>query len=150
MSLPHTTLMSQALTLATQAQQETEIPVGALLVNEHGTILATAHNLTETRNDPLAHAELLVLQHAIASTGQRHFPGCTLVVTLEPCAMCMGAICAARVGSVVFGAYDVKSGGTVHGARVPQHSHHQPHVLGGILEDQCQAQLKAFFTTLRA
>lgn len=149
MSLPYTVLMQQALTQSAQAAAAGEVPVGALLVRADGTIVAQAHNLSETQKNPLAHAEMLVLQQAMQATGERYFSTCTLVVTLEPCALCAAALCATRVGTVVFGAYDPKSGGMVSGARVPQHAHHKPNIMGGICEDACQTQLQTFFQTLR-
>ena len=140
--------MHHALRLAGEAARVGEIPVGAVLFDASGTVLAQARNQSEALKDPTAHAEMLALKTALA-TGRRYFEDCTLAVTLEPCAMCMGALCAARVGTVIFGAYDAKSGGTVHGARVPDHSHFKPKILGGIEEEVCTALLKSFFETLR-
>jgi tRNA(Arg) A34 adenosine deaminase TadA len=144
---PHT-LMQRALVLAGQANTAGEVPIGAVLADAEGHILAEAANAVEADLNPLAHAEMRTLQAAIA-TGRRYFEDCTLAVTLEPCAMCMAALCHARVGRVVFGAYDVKSGGTTHGARVPQHMHFKPEVLGGIEEEASKALLQEFFKGLR-
>lgn len=142
-----TTLINAALAQAQAAAAAHEVSVGAVLADASGTVLAAAHNTVEAEKNPLAHAEMRVLNHAIAAGV--NLQECTLAVTLEPCAMCMAAICAARVGTVVFGAYDVKSGGTVNGARVPSHSHFKPQILGGIEEDACRELLQAFFKTLR-
>lgn len=143
------TLMQQALLQAQAAATVGEVPIGAVLANSEGTIVAQAHNLSETQSNPLAHAEMLVLQQALA-TGQRYWEDHTLAVTLEPCAMCMAALINARVGTVIFGAYDVKSGGTVNGARVPNHAHFKPHILGGIEEEPSRELLQSFFSGLRA
>lgn len=145
----HTRYMRAALEHARKSADQQEIPVGAVLYDAGGAVIASAHNLTETHRDPTAHAELLSIQSAIKTTGKRYFEDCTLAVTLEPCAMCMGAIVAARVGTVLFGAYDVKSGGTVNGARVPDHAHFKPVVLGGLEEDACRTLLQTFFQCLR-
>lgn len=142
------TLMQQALKQARAAAQAGEVPIGAVLADASGSLVAQAHNLSETQSNPLAHAEMLVLQQALA-TGRRYFEDCTLAVTLEPCAMCMAALIHARVGTVVFGAYDVKSGGTVNGARVPNHAHFKPQILGGIEEESSRNLLQSFFSGLR-
>ena len=145
----HTRYLRAAREQACKGMAEGEIPVGAVLYDADGTLLAGAHNLTETLRDPTAHAEMLALQAAIKATGKRYFEDCTLAVTLEPCAMCMGALVAARVGTVLFGAYDPKSGGTVNGARVPDHAHFRPEILGGLDEDACRDLLQTFFRTIR-
>jgi tRNA(Arg) A34 adenosine deaminase TadA len=139
--------MAQAVALAKVAAEKNEVPIAAVLVNAQGQTLATAHNLVETTQNPLAHAEFLVLTEALKQ--RRYFEDCTLAVTLEPCAMCMAALCHARVGKVIFGAYDPKSGGTVNGARVPSHMHFKPEILGGIAEDTCRELLQSFFQSLR-
>lgn len=144
----HTLQLRRALQEARLAAQKAEVPVGATLFDSNGTLIAAAHNQTETLADPTAHAEMLVLRQAIQG-GRKYLEDCTLAVTLEPCAMCLGALCAARVGTIVFGAYDPKSGGTVNGARVAQHAHFKPEILGGIEEAACAALLTQFFSTLR-
>ena len=149
--------MAHAVTLAKAAvspeREIQEVPIAAVLTNAQGQTLAQAHNLVETTGNPLAHAEMLVLQQVLASpnpqTRKTYLQDCTLAVTLEPCAMCMAALCHARVGRVVFGAYDPKSGGTVNGARVPQYMHFKPEILGGIAEESCRELLQSFFKTLR-
>jgi cytosine deaminase len=143
-------LMALALAEAQKAASLGEVPVGAVLAGPDGAILATAHNLTETQRNPLAHAEMLAISAGLAQFGDKYLTRCTLAVTLEPCPMCMAALCHARIGTVIFGAYDAKSGGTVNGPRVPRFMHHQPHILGGIEEAACAALLQSFFTQLRA
>lgn len=147
MANPHT-LMHTALAHAREAVHHGEVPIAAVLADATGTVVAQAHNLSETQSNPLAHAEMLVLQQALA-TGKRYLEDHTLAVTLEPCAMCMAALIHARVGTVIFGAYDVKSGGTVNGARVPNHAHFKPHILGGIEEEASRDLLQSFFAALR-
>ncbi|RYG62218.1 MAG: nucleoside deaminase [Alphaproteobacteria bacterium] len=139
--------MQQAIASAKLAVSVGEVPIAAILFDAHGNTLATAHNQVETTQNPLAHAEMLVLTQALKQ--RRYFEDCTLAVTLEPCAMCMAALCHARVGNVVFGAYDPKSGGTENGARVPQHMHFKPTIVGGIEEEACRALLQNFFKALR-
>lgn len=146
-TLPTSEIMQRALISAKLAVSVGEVPIGAILLDADGKTLATAHNVVETSQNPLAHAEMLVLQQALKS--RRYFEDCTLAVTLEPCAMCMAALCHARVGRVVFGAYDPKSGGTENGARVPQHMHFKPEVIGGIEEEACRTLLQDFFKALR-
>lgn len=140
-------IMAQAVALAQTAATQGEVPIAAILLDTSGNPLATTHNLVETTRNPLAHAEMLALAQALQS--RRYFEDCTLVVTLEPCAMCMAALCHARVGRVIFGAYDPKSGGTENGARVPRHMHFKPEILGGIEEETCRTLLQDFFKTLR-
>ncbi|MFZ2619637.1 MAG: nucleoside deaminase [Alphaproteobacteria bacterium] len=144
----HTRMMHVALEHAQKAANAGEVPVGAVIYRGE-TILAVAHNHTEAERDPTAHAELLALHLARVATGQMYLEDCTIAVTLEPCAMCMAALCWARVGEVRFGAYDVKSGGTVSGARVPDHAHHKPIIVGGMCEAEAKAQLQAFFQARR-
>lgn len=146
-TLAPSAIMHLAMASAKAAVSCGEIPIAAVLVNAAGETLATAHNLVETTQNPLAHAEMLILAEALKS--QRYLEDCTLAVTLEPCAMCMAALCHARVGKIIFGAYDPKSGGTVNGARVPQHMHFKPEILGGIEEEACREMLQSFFKTLR-
>lgn len=139
--------MQRAIAVAKAGVSQNEIPIAAVLMDADGTVLAEAHNGVETLQNPLAHAEMQVLNQALQQ--RRYLEDCTLAVTLEPCAMCMAALCHARVGTVVFGAYDPKSGGTVNGARVPQHMHFKPEILGGIEEATCRTLLQDFFKTLR-
>lgn len=143
--------MEQALDEARAAAARGEVPVGAVVTDAAGRVLAAAGNRVEERGDPSAHAEMLALRAAAAARGDKHLAGCTLTVTLEPCAMCAQAASLFRVGRVVFGAYDPKGGGTEHGARVFAHPqcNHAPEVVGGVREVECAALLRAFFARLR-
>lgn len=143
--------MAAALEQAQNAADKGEVPVGAVILAPDGQIIATAHNLTRTRNDPTAHAEILAIRKAAENLGQDRLEGCSLYVTLEPCAMCAGAISHARIKRVVYGAADPKSGGTDHGARVFTHAqaHHKPEVVSGIAEAACEAMLRDFFAAKR-
>ena len=141
--------MQAALTQAHVALAAGEVPIGAVLANPQGQVIAQAHNLVEAQNNPLAHAEMLCLHQGLAQLGEKYLVGCTLAVTLEPCPMCMAALAHARVARVVFGAYDPKSGGTVNGPRVANFMHHKPEILGGIEEAACAALLQGFFRGLR-
>ncbi len=143
-------LMAAALAQAQRAADAGEVPVGAVLAGPDGSILAAAHNTVEAERNPLRHAEMRVLEMVLADHDDKFLSGCTLAVTLEPCPMCMGALGHARVGRVVFGAYDPKSGGAVSGPRVASHLHAPVEVLGGIREEACAAVLRDFFRGLRA
>lgn len=143
--------MRLALAEAERAAALGEVPVGAVLVAADGQVLARAHNRVEADRDATAHAELLALQAGMAALGCKHLEGCDLYVTLEPCAMCAAALALARVRRVYFGAYDPKSGGVEHGARVfdrPQ-CHWRPEVIGGLEERACAALLEGFFRDRR-
>jgi len=145
--------MDMALHEAYMAVDMGEVPVGAVLIDGlTGEVMARAHNLVETRHDPTAHAELLVLQAAARQLGQKRLVTADLYVTLEPCAMCAAALSLARVRRVYFGAYDPKGGGVDHGARIFQQPtcHHRPEVFGGIEESKSAALLKTFFSGRRA
>ena len=144
--------MGSALIEARKAAEAGEVPVGAVLVDPRGEIVARAGNRTRRDCDPTAHAEILVIRAAAAALGQERLGGYTLYVTLEPCAMCAGALVHARISRVVYGAADPKSGGTDHGARVFSHaqSHHRPEVIGGISEEDCAALLQNFFAQKRS
>lgn len=144
--------MDAALHQAQLAAKRGEVPVGAVVVDATGDVLAADGNRTRQLNDPTAHAEILVIQQAAKALGQDRLTGCSLYVTLEPCAMCAGAISHARLTRVVYGASDPKSGGTDHGARVFEHPqcHHRPEVISGISEDAAQDVLKQFFAAARA
>ncbi|GAB0118880.1 nucleoside deaminase [Acidisoma sp. 7E03] len=143
--------MDQALTEARQAAARGEVPVGAVVLDAAGQVLATASNRTEEESDASAHAELLALRAAARGRGSPRLPDCTLVVTLEPCPMCAAAISAFRIKTLVFGAYDPKGGGVEHGARIFAASscHHAPEVVGGVREQECADLLRAFFQARR-
>ena len=143
--------MEIALQEARAAAERGEVPVGAVIVAPDGSVLAQAGNRTRERSDPSAHAEMLAIREACEKLGSERLEGHDLYVTLEPCAMCAGAIVAARIRRLYFGADDPKSGGTVHGARVFDHpqAHHRPDVYPGINEDACSAVLRTFFAKKR-
>jgi len=127
-----------------------EVPVGAVIV-AGGMVLARAHNETVARKDPTAHAEFLALQYALAAAGADRLTTATLYVTLEPCAQCAGAIVLAKVGRVVFGAWDEKAGmaGSVGDILRHPRLNHRPEVVGGVLEAECGAILREFFARRR-
>jgi tRNA(adenine34) deaminase len=145
------TPMERALDEARQAAARGEIPVGAVVTDDAGLVLAAAGNGTEAARNPALHAELVALQAAAAARGTKFLADCTLTVTLEPCAMCAGAIAAFRIKKLVFGAYDPKSGGVEHGPRVFTHAttHHKPEIIGGVRDSECSALLATFFAGLR-
>ena len=145
--------MQRALRLAeaAAARMPADAPVGAVLLGADGTALAEAHNEVEAAADPTAHAEMLALRRAAARLGRPRLDGCTLVVTLEPCAMCAQAAAHARIARLVFGAWDPKGGGVDHGARVfdRETCTHRPEVVGGLMEAEAAAMLTAFFRERR-
>ena len=144
-------MMELALAEARAAANRGEIPVGAVVVDAAGRVLAQAGNEVEARNDASAHAEILVLRAAAAALGTPRLVDCDLVVTLEPCPMCAHAISLFRVRRLIFGAYDPKSGGVEHNARVfdAASCHHRPEIIGGIRETEAAGLLRAFFAQRR-
>ena len=144
--------MSGALAEARLAATTGEVPIGAVILGPGGEVLATGRNARESGVDPTAHAEVVAIRAAAAVLGSRHLDGCTLVVTLEPCAMCAGTILAARVPRVVFGAWDEKAGavGSVYDllrdGRLP---HAVPEVVAGVRGEECAALLAEFFAARR-
>ena len=142
--------MSQAIAEARKAASMGEVPIGAVIVRDE-RMIATAHNLTETNNDPTAHAELLAIRAACEVLDSPRLTECDLYVTLEPCAMCAAAISFARIRRLYFGAYDPKGGGVEHGVRFFSQAtcHHRPEVYGGISESECGELLKEFFKSRR-
>jgi tRNA(adenine34) deaminase len=144
--------MTLALAEAEAAAARGEVPVGAVLVDgTTGEILARAGNRVEELADPTAHAEMLALRDGTRARGRKWLEGCDLYVTLEPCPMCAAAISLARIRRLYFGAYDPKSGGVDHGARVFDQPtcHHRPEVYGGISEAAAGELLRAFFRDRR-
>jgi len=145
--LRHSEWMRHALKLAQSAGDAGEIPVGAVIVNSEGELLAQGENRRERDRDPTAHAEILALRRAGQSLGNWHLNGCTLYVTLEPCAMCTGAIILARIGLLVYGVDDPKTGTIRTVANLPDSacSNHRLSVLAGILESPCRQLLQSWF-----
>jgi tRNA(Arg) A34 adenosine deaminase TadA len=143
--------MEIALAEARAAATRGEVPVGAVVTDAAGAVLARAANEVEARRDPSAHAEMLALREAAAAGGGKLLPEATLWVTLEPCAMCAAAASFFRVRRVVFGAYDPKGGAVEHGPRfyAQPTCHHAPEVVGGVRESEAAALLKDFFAGLR-
>lgn len=139
--------MRLALAEADKAALAGDVPVGAVVLSPDGAVLALGHNEREATGDPTAHAEVLALRRAAAATGEWRLTGCTLVVTLEPCVMCAGALVQARVERVVFGAFDEKAGatGSLWDLVRDRRLNHRPEVVHGVLEDECSRQLTAFF-----
>jgi len=150
MAFPLPPPMRRALDLAAQAAAAGEVPVGAVITRGEA-IVAEARNAMRSGNDPTAHAEMVVIRQAAAALGSPRLDGCTLWVSLEPCAMCAGAIALARLDALRFAAEDSKGGGVLHGPRIFAQAtcHHRPDVLGGIGEAEAAEQLRAFFRERR-
>jgi tRNA(adenine34) deaminase len=142
--------MQAALRLARAASVREEVPIGAVIIAE-GEVLGEAYNETVQRRDPTAHAELLALQRALSKVGEDRLPFATLYVTLEPCAQCAGAMVLAKVGRVVFGAYDSRVGmaGSVYDLLRHPRMNHRPEVVGGLMAEDCADLLKRFFQSKR-
>ena len=139
--------MRRALDEARAALATDDVPIGALVLDRDGTVLGRGHNQREASPDPTAHAEVLALRAAARARGGWRLDGCTLVVTLEPCSMCAGALVLARVDRLVFGAFDENAGavGSLWDVVRDRRLNHRPEVLSGVLEDECAALLLAFF-----
>ena len=150
MSLALPLFMRDAIELATNAARDGEVPVGALVVKD-GKVIATGTNAMRSTSDPTAHAEIVAIRRAAELLGNQRLDGCDLWVTLEPCAMCVGAISHARIARLYYAASDPKGGGVEHGARVFAQAtcHHRPEVYAGIGEAQASAMLRAFFAERR-
>lgn len=150
MAFPLPEPMRRALALAEAAAAEGEVPVGAVIVR-YGLILAEASNAPRRLNDPTAHAEMLAIRVAAAAVGEDRLQDCELWVTLEPCAMCAGAIALARIARVYYAAPDPKGGGVEHGARVfaQPTCHHRPDVYSGMGEAEAGTLLRSFFAAKR-
>jgi len=143
--------MTAALELARLAPAHGDVPVGAVVVAADGAVVGGGSNDREGAGDPTAHAEVLALRAAAATTGSWRLTGCTLVVTLEPCTMCAGALVLARVDRVVYGAADPKAGaaGSLWDVVRDRRLNHRPEVVAGVLAEQCSAVLRAFFEDRR-
>lgn len=142
--------MAEALDLARKAAEAGEVPVGAVIVRD-GKIIGRAGNRTEAQKDPTAHAEMLAIRQALEAVGGWRLTGCDMYVTLEPCAMCAGAIVHARIRNLYIGTEDPKTGacGSVLDITGDTRLNHQPHVERGILREECSDLLKCFFRQLR-
>ncbi|HET6825337.1 MAG TPA: tRNA adenosine(34) deaminase TadA [Amnibacterium sp.] len=143
--------MALALAEAREALATGDVPVGAVIVDGEGSVIAVGRNQREATGDPLAHAEVVALRAAAASRGAWRLDDCTLVVTLEPCVMCAGAVLAARVPRLVFGAWDEKAGavGSVHDVIRDRRVPHVVEVVAGVAADECAAILTDFFAERR-
>ena len=128
-----------------------DVPVGAVILNANGDLISTGNNQRELLNDPTAHAEIVAIRHAATALGNWRLDGCIIVVTLEPCAMCAGAIAQSRVSKVVFGAWDEKAGasGSVWDLLRDPRALHKVEVTSGVLEEECGVMLKEFFSEQR-
>ena len=128
-----------------------DVPVGAVILNANGDLISTGNNQSELLNDPTAHAEIVAIRHAATALGNWRLDGCIIVVTLEPCAMCAGAIAQSRISKVVFGAWDEKAGasGSVWDLLRDPRALHKVEVTSGVLEEECGAMLKEFFSEQR-
>lgn len=148
----HAADMELALAEARRAEDHGDVPIGAVVLRDaDGEVLGAAHNERELRQDPTAHAEVLALQRAAAALGSWRVLGCTLVVTLEPCSMCAGAIVLSRVPRVVYGCTDPKAGaaGSVLDVLADERLNHRPEVVGGVRADECADLLRSFFAARR-
>ena len=148
---PRPSPMKLALAEGEAAAARGDVPVGAVLVDGDGRLLAAAGNRVEADHDPTAHAEMLVLRAGTARLGAARLTECDLYVTLEPCAMCAAAIALARLRRLYFGAYDPKGGAVEHGPRLFDQpaTHHRPEIYGGIEEGRAGELLRSFFQTRR-
>ena len=149
-SFPLSPFMARALVLAREAQAADEVPIGAVVV-QAGQIIGEGQNRTRRDRDPTAHAEIVAIRAAAQALGNDRLTDCDLWVTLEPCAMCAGAIAHARIGRLYYGASDPKGGGVEHGARVFTHPtcHHRPDIYEGMGADDASQLLRAFFEARR-
>ena len=143
--------MRIALAEARRALATDDVPVGAVVLDPNGEVVSAAHNRREAEVDPIAHAEMLAIRSAARALGRWRLDGCTLVVTLEPCTMCAGAIVLARLDRLVFGAYDDKAGavGSLWDVVRDRRLNHRPEVIGGVLADETSAPLLEFFARHR-
>lgn len=139
--------MRRALEEARSAAEADEVPIGAIVVSPKGAIIGRGHNLTEALNDVTAHAEMQAITAAATRLGGKYLTGCTLYVTVEPCAMCAGAIGWAQISRIVYGAPDPKRGYRVFAARPPFHP--RARVEGGLFADEATALLRSFFAARR-
>ena len=144
-------VMRAALDEARQTRDSGDVPIGAVVLDAAGEVIGRGHNVRERDGDPTGHAELVAVRQAAAALGEWRLSGCTLVVTLEPCTMCAGAVVLARLDRLVFGAYDAKAGavGSLWDVVRDRRLNHRPEVLGGVLAEECTALLDDFFAHQR-
>ncbi len=149
--MDYKSLMQQAISLAKEAANKGDVPVGALVVDDSGTIIGIGANLREQDNDPTAHAEIVAIRNAASKIGNYRLDDLTMVVTLEPCGMCAGAIAQSRIKRLVFGSFDEKYGavGSVWDLLRDTRAIYKPEVLSGVLKIECGELLTEFFTTKR-
>jgi tRNA(adenine34) deaminase len=140
--------MRAALDEAALALETADVPIGAVVLDPEGSIIGRGRNAREALGDPTAHAEILALRAAASARGEWRLDGCTLVVTLEPCAMCAGAVVLARIARLVYGAIDPKAGavGSLWDIVRDRRLNHRPEVVGGVLADECGELLREFFS----
>ena len=140
--------MRDAIAIASSATSSGDVPVGAIVINKDGIVIGKGSNEREANNDPTAHAEIVAIRNAASRLQNSRLDGCTLIVTLEPCAMCAGAIAQSRISRVIFGAWDEKAGavGSVWDVLRDPRSIFKVEVTAGILEKECAALLKDFFS----
>jgi tRNA(adenine34) deaminase len=139
--------MREALAIAAAAPATGDVPVGAIVINRDGVVVGKGSNEREAKNDPTAHAEIVAIRNAASRLQNSRLDGCTIIVTLEPCAMCAGAIAQSRIGYLIFGAWDEKAGavGSVWDVLRDPRSIFKVEVTAGVLEDECAALLREFF-----
>jgi tRNA(adenine34) deaminase len=144
--------MTLALAESEKALPSADVPIGAVVVDADGQVIGRGHNEREATGDPTAHAEVLAIREAAKHTGEWRLTGCTLVVTLEPCTMCAGAVVLARLDRLVFAAYDEKAGavGSLWDVVRDRRLNHRPEVVGGVMADEAGARLRDFFTGHRS
>ena len=152
MSINHIEYMKLALSEAKKAAEKAEVPIGAVLVSQHGEIMAASHNQPISLNDPTAHAEILALREAAQNVQNYRLLNTTLYVTIEPCVMCMGAIVHARISHLVYGARDPKWGGagSLYDLADDKRLNHRVKITEGVCEDECRALMQDFFRSKRA
>lgn len=140
--------MQEAIAIAKSATKTGDVPVGAIVINKDGVVVGRGFNEREARNDPTAHAEVVAIRSAAARLQNSRLDGCTLIVTLEPCAMCAGAIAQSRIAHLIFGAWDAKAGaaGSVWDVLRDPRAIYKVEVTAGVLEKDCAALLSEFFS----
>ena len=148
---PYDDAMRAALVEASRALDSADVPIGAVVLDRTGEVIGRGHNVRERHGDPTGHAELVAVRAAASAVGEWRLTGCTLVVTLEPCTMCAGAIVLARLDRLVFGAYDAKAGavGSLWDVVRDRRLNHRPEVVGGVLADECGSLVDDFFAHQR-